>query len=223
MQPGALTRLTVSAPCVAGSAAELNYGDLRLGVAIDSTGHGELVVPGFEASMPASLTFTDGTRLEFDLTFSGLSQIERFAVASDDPAPFSLNALEFGAAPGAAGHLSATNPRSFDDVRRAGGGYMASYAPVGDVGQNVQVYTHVTKQGSKAGVVKMVLDHAGRTGNGSGTCGTAARAKSEFLILQSDRGLIERQVLGGTGSPDCIRSGMDNSPLGEPVGNVVIR
>jgi len=223
VQPGALTRLTVSAPCVAGSAAELAYGDLRLGVAIDSTGRGELVIPGFESVMPASLSFTDGTRLELDLPFSGLSQIDRFAVASDDVTAFELNALEFGAAPGATGHLSVANPRSFDDVHRTGGGYLTSYAPVGGVGQTVQVYTHITKQGGKSGVIKMMLDHAGRTGDGSGTCGAAAQAQSEFLILQSDHGLVERQVIGGTGSPDCIRSRLDSNPLGDPVGNVVVR
>lgn len=223
MLPGALTRLTVSAPCVPGSAAELAYRDLRLGVAIDSTGRGEIVVPGFEPVMPAALRFVDGTRIEFDLTFSGLSQIDRFAVAADEAAPFALNALEFGAAPGAPGHLSATNPRSFDAVRRSGGGYLASYAPVAGVGQSVQIYTHLTKQGSRAGVVKMMLDYAGRTDDGAGICGAAARAQSEFLILQSDRGLVERQVLGGAGSMGCINSGLEQNPLGDPVGNVVIR
>jgi hypothetical protein len=222
-QPGALTWLTVSAPCVAGSAAELTYGDLRLGIAIDSSGRGELLVPGFAAAMPAVLSFTDGTKLEFDLAFSGLSQIGRFAVASDAAASFMLSALEFGATPGAAGHLSPENPRSFDDVRRSGGGYLASYAPVDGVGQTVQVYTHLAKQGGRSGVVRMLLDHDGLLGKASGICGAAAQAQSEFLILQSDRGLVERQTLGGAGSADCIRSGLNDRPLGEPVGNVVIR
>ena len=223
IRPAALTELIVTAPCMAGTVAELDYGDLRLGIVIDSNGHGELLVPGFEPVMPAALSFADGSRHEFDLRFSGLTQVDRVAVAWEAPVLFSLNALEFDAEPGSAGHLSPANPRSYNDVRRSGGGFLSAYAPVDGVGQSVQLYTHVTKQSGKAGVVKLMLDYTSRDLGDPATCGDAPLAQPEILLLKSDKGQLARPVRRSPEALGCAEAREDRDRLGDQVGNVLIR
>lgn len=221
-RPGALTKVVVAAPCLANSAAELHYGDISLGLALDAQGQGALLVPGFEPVMPATLALADGSKHDFELKFFGLSQIDRMAVVWDSPMAFKLNALEFGAERGTAGHLDpAGNPRSYDDVRRSGGGFLMTYEPVQGIGQNLQFYTHVAKPGGKAGVVRLVLDHE-RTGPGNQiVCGAAS--PSEILVLVSSKGELAQSARHTPTALGCAPSGLDRIKLGDLVGNVVIR
>lgn len=221
-RPGALTKVVVTAPCLANSAAALHYGDISLGLALDAQGRGALLVPGFEPVMPASLTLADGSKHEFELKFFGLSQIDRMAVAWDATMAFKLNALEFGAERGTAGHLDPVgNPRSYDDVRRSGGGFLMTYEPVQGIGQNLQFYTHVAKPGGKAGVVRLVLDHE-RTGLSNRiACGTTSPSK--ILVLVSSKGELAQSARHTPAALGCAPSGLDRIKLGDVVGNVVIR
>ena len=221
--PAALTDLTVSAPCTPGSVAELDYGGLRLGVAIDSNGMGKIVVPGFAAMMPATLSFADGSKHQFDLAFSGFDEVERLAVAWDAPVMLTLNALEFGAEPGSAGHIGPANPRSYADVSKAGGGFQTTYKPVNGVGASVQVYTHLAKNSGGSGIVQLLLDFTSRKLGDPNTCGDAPLAQPDILVMKSDRGLPAPTAVHTPKVLDCSEAVLDSNRLGDPVGNVVVR
>jgi hypothetical protein len=189
----------------------------------DANGHGQLLVPGLEPLMPAALILADGSKHEFDLRFSGLTQVTRVAISWEAPVLFALNALEFDAEPGSAGHLNPANPGSYDEVRRSGGGFLMAYAPVGGVGHSVQFYTHVTKHTGIAGVVKLTLDYTSRNLGDPATCGDAPLARPEFLLLRSEKGQLARPVRGSHESIGCAVAGDGRGRLGDQVGNVVIR
>jgi hypothetical protein len=173
--------------------------------------------------MPAALSFADGSRHEFDLRFSELTQVDRVAVAWDAPVQFALHALEFDAEPGSAGHLSSANPGSFNDVRHSGGGFLMAYAPVGGVGQNVQFYTHVTKHSGTAGVVKLMLDYTSRNLGDPATCGDAPLAQTEILLLKSGKGQLARPIRSSHEAVSCAVARDGTGQLGNQIGNVVIR
>ncbi|HUS54372.1 MAG TPA: hypothetical protein VMY41_10260 [Thermohalobaculum sp.] len=187
--------MILHAPCQAGTVAELSYGGIQLGLMIDPAGEGRIEVPGFKPVTPAVVSFADGSELAFSLRFSSLERIERVAVMWDTPIQLTLNALEFGAAPGATGHVSPDHPRDFHDARRSGGGFMAVYEPVDGVGQHLQVYSYYLKSGGVAGGVELVVDFPSRNLERlAGTCGDGEFASPRLAVLQSVRGKPARPL-----------------------------
>ncbi|MEM6944222.1 MAG: hypothetical protein AAF565_10785, partial [Pseudomonadota bacterium] len=156
------TDLMITSPCHADSVAELTYLKMKFGVKIDRTGRGEIIMFGFETSAEAELAFADGETLEFSVPFTAVERVERVALAWDAPILLGLHALEFGTEREGQGHVSVNQPRDFRTVRRRGGGYLHSFAPVEGVGQNVQIYSHWIRRGGKSGVVKMYVDFTSR-------------------------------------------------------------
>jgi len=223
---GAETRVLVVAPCHAGTVAELTYAGLRLAVPLDETGQGGIVALGFEPTSPALLIFDNGEKIDFDLPFRGIDRVQRVALIWDDPIALELNALEFGAAPGTDGHVSTRNRKSFQDVRRTGGGYLASYQPRDGVGQNVQVYTFWQRRGGATGVVEMKIDFASRDRERlEGTCGDGPYAAPRFLVLRSEHGRLERPVIRQLMRLPCSKvhtEDGDNRLISDAVSDLVV-
>ncbi|MEL6196923.1 MAG: hypothetical protein AAFT19_03665, partial [Pseudomonadota bacterium] len=173
----------------------------------------QLLMFGFEASTEASIEFEDGESISFDIPFTGVERTERVAVAWDDPVQLNLHALEFGAERGGDGHVRPDVARDFRSVRRRGGGYMKTFAPVRGVGQYVQIYSHWIRRGGKAGVVQMYLDYSSRDVDGlEGTCGTGELARPSFKVIRSSRGRVEDPNVRRLAAVDC-----DDVATGESV------
>jgi hypothetical protein len=124
VRPGALTIVSVEAPCDAGKVALLGYDTLEFGLALDGSGRGNVTVPGLQPSTEAELRLPSGDGLAFELPFVDTNRLDRVAIVWDAPVRLDLHAFEFGARPGTGGHVGPDQPRSFAAVRRHGGGYL---------------------------------------------------------------------------------------------------
>lgn len=201
--PAAMTGIDVYSPCHGDGVALLGYGELRLAIKLDDKGAGRIEVPGFEVSMDAELVFADETTVSFSIPFDGIDKVERVAVTWDMPIRLDLHALEFGADLGDAGHVGPGNARSYGDVRRNGGGFLHSFAPIGGVGQSAQVYTHYLRRGGDNGIVELMIDFADRREAKDGTCGDGGLAKPGFTVVRSTRGVMERPLRRRLAALDC--------------------
>ncbi|MEM1344310.1 MAG: hypothetical protein AAGI34_06985 [Pseudomonadota bacterium] len=203
-RPAARTTLALLSPCHARSIAELRYSGLRIAVPLDAEGRGRLDVLGFEPRAEAVLWFTDGTETEFTLPFSGADRLNRVALVWDLPVAMELHAVENGAQLGSSGHVHPGNAKSFDDVRRRGGGYLNSYASIGGIGQNMQIYSHWRRRGDDGAIVKMMIDYTSRQRDRlAGTCGTGPYAAPAFTVVRSENGRMDRPLNRRLGALDC--------------------
>ncbi|MDT8344649.1 MAG: hypothetical protein RQ752_09470 [Thermohalobaculum sp.] len=204
IRPAGETELVITSPCHADSIAQLSYAGLDLGIRIDRGGQGAVTVLGFASSADAILAFDDGETLDFSLPFTGTDRVERVALAWDAPVALELHAIEFGAAQDGPGHINPHNPGDFREVRRRGGGYLTTYAPVEGVGQSVHIYSHWLRRGGEAGVVKLYIDFASRhAARLAGTCGDGPLARPAFTVIRASRGRIETPVSRRLASVDC--------------------
>ncbi len=206
MSPGraARTTLLIAAPCLAGTVAEVSYSNIDLAVMLDADGNGKITVPGFDTYTPASLYFANGEALDIELQFRDVQRISRIAIAWQAPVALELNALEFGATYGDSAHVRPENPRGYKEIRKTGGGFLMAYSNVGSTGQNLQVYTHLHRQGGDTGVVKMMIDFASRSRDGLvEACGEGAHAAPMFDVFRVDRGSRQRRTRRQIASVAC--------------------
>ena len=196
--------VTVDAPCHATTVAQLEYSGLRLAIPLDAQGKGDLTVLGFEPSAPALISFDNGEVIDFDLPFKGVDRVSRVALVWELPVNLELNAIEFGSPLLGDDHVRPDNPRSFQDVRRRGGGFLHTYRSYARVGQNAQIYSFWHRRGGRSGVVNLMIDFASRNRDLlDGTCGDGKYAAPSFLIIRSEAGRLERPILRKLAAIDC--------------------
>jgi len=194
-RPSGETVVGIVSPCDAGSTVALAYSGLVFAVPLDSAGEGRILAPGFTPRAKAKLRFGDRATLAFDLPFAGLERIERIALVWEMPVRLELHALEFDAAQGSSGHIRPDHRRSFEAVRRHGGGYLRSFVPIDGVGQNLEVYTYWKRRGGQRGIVKLFVDFASRhRDRQAGTCGGGPLAAPEFAVVRSSGGKIDHAL-----------------------------
>ncbi|HUF87968.1 MAG TPA: hypothetical protein VMM59_11355 [Thermohalobaculum sp.] len=205
LEPAAMTRVSVNAPCHAGEVAELAYEGLRFALPLDAQGAGSLAVPGFRGASEAMLGLGGREAREFTIPFREIERIDRVAVvwetpdAAEAPGAPALHAFEFGARPGTPGHVSPAEPRSFETVRRTGGGWLAAYEPAHGKGRRIEVYSFWRRFGGPSGVVRLGLDPAA----GAGDCAGAAAGAADYRVLRMTGGRLERPRLGRIAPRDC--------------------
>jgi len=193
VQPAGLTEVVIDSPCHAGTVAELSYGGLRFGIALDGAGAGSVAAVGFQQASDAALHLAGGEIIDFNIPFTDTERMARVALVWQTPVDLDLHALEFGALAQSDGHVRPDQPRSFGDVRRRGGGYLLEYQPVGGVGQSISVYTYWRRYGGRSGVVRLGVDFASRDGGQrSDTCAGGVLAEPAFTVLRSVSGVLER-------------------------------
>ena len=224
IQPAGITQVIIDSPCHANTAAELAYETLHFGIALDANGSGSIAAVGFQQASDATLHFDDGAGIAFNIPFIDTQKMDRVALVWDLPVKLELNAFEFGAVPGSPGHIRANNPRAHRDVRRHGGGYLLGYQPVYGIGDSVEVYTYWHRNGGKAGVVRLKLGVDSREGvAGSPICGDDARARSDFTILRSIAGRVERPQFRRLAPIDCTTvADMANRYISDAVDDLIV-
>ena len=222
---GAITVVSLRAPCHAETVARLSYGGVAFAIPLDGAGQGALTTLGLAVNMPALLQFSNGDKIDFDLPFRGIDRVSRIAITWDGPVDIGLHALEFGAARGSAGHVHAGNPRSFSSARRARGGFLNRYRPRGGVGDNVQVYTFWHKRSGTAGVVELMVDYAAQPDTVvAAVCGGAV-VQPEITVRRSERGLTHRTIMRKLPRLDCstiTRENRDNDLISGAVDDLVV-
>jgi len=225
VKPAGVTEVIIESPCHAGAVAELSYDGLRFGVALDAAGAGTVAAIGLQQASNATLRFVDGETLDFNIPFADTERMERVALAWDMPVDLGLHAFEFGALPQSGDHVRPKYPRSHDDVRRHGGGYLLEYRSVGGVGQSLSIYTYWRRHGGRSGVVKLMLDYTSRDGRKRpDTCGGGTLSEPDFTVLRSVAGKLERVRRGRLASLDCaVIAGTAGRYIGDAVDDMIVR
>ena len=224
IKPFAQTVVAVNAPCAAGTVATVSYGEITLALPLDRAGNGSLTVPGFERSSAARLKFADGKVERFELPFSGISKVARIALVWDGDIELDMHALEFGSVPFAEGDVHEGNPRDQDAVRRSGGGFLQTYAPVRGFGQNVEIYSHVISRKGEGGVVELYVDYVSRNRDRlAETCSEGRLARPKLTVLRSERGELGRPQIMRLAALSCteISDARDGSAFSS-IGSLVV-
>ena len=124
-EPGALVRLELSAPCDREARVDVEHSGLRFAVKTDRTGAISLVVPVLANPAAFAVSVPGYAPVEAMVPVQNMRGHERVALQTTADAQLSIHALEFGARPGSAGHVSAASPHSEESGAKAYGGYQA--------------------------------------------------------------------------------------------------
>ena len=221
VEPAGMTEVIVDSPCHMNEVAELSYDGLRFGIALDRRGAGRVDVIGLQNASDAILRLPDGSTRTFGIPFSDAERIDRVALVWNAPVRLALHAFEFGAAPRSDGHVRPGHPRSFDQVRRKGGGYLTTYRRVDGIGQQIQVYTFWRRFAAPEGVVNLKLDLASTGGaERPDGCGGAGPGP-EFKVLRSVAGELERPRHARLAALGC--TAVAGTYIGDAVDDLIIR
>lgn len=136
--PGALVRLTVTAPCHAAERAEIRHEGLRLPIQLSDTGRWSGLVPAFAEEAVFQLGLDGGAPpSRVTLRLPEVAEVNRIAVTLPADSATQLQGYEDGAAPGSIGDVSASAPRAAGTRL---GGWITSYRLPG-AAQAVQIYS----------------------------------------------------------------------------------
>ncbi|MEL6799608.1 MAG: hypothetical protein AAFO80_06990 [Pseudomonadota bacterium] len=158
-EPGALVRLELSAPCNREARVDIEHSGLRFAVKTDRTGAISLKVPVLANPAEFAVTVPGYAPVEAMVPVQNMHGHERVALQSTADANLSIHALEFGARPGSAGHVSAASPHSVERGAMAFGGYLARLGDDDAPGAPVaEIYSFPTGQFGRSGVVRLQIE-----------------------------------------------------------------
>lgn len=193
-KPGALTTVTVDAPCFVGDIVILTMQGIEFAARVGEDNKAVIELPGFTASAPATIAFPDGSEQRLDIQFAETDRIIRVALVWDVPVTLELHAIASGAPWWSDAHLRPENPGSQRTARRRGQGYLNRHTPVDGVGSSVRIYTHYVRRSAGPQVVDLLVDYTSRRRVGAvETCGDGRFAAPAFRVVRSELGILGRQ------------------------------
>lgn len=154
--PGAMLDMSAYAPCDRDARVSVTHAGLTVDSHIGADGQMMMMVPALAEDATLTVTFADG-RSQSDTTFvPDLAQHERVVLQWQGPATMVLNAYEFGARFGEAGHVHPGNPMA------PGGDGHGFLTVLGDAaiadGHRAQVYSYPRGQEPRTGTVALEIE-----------------------------------------------------------------
>ncbi len=197
---GGRMRVQLVSPCRAGASLSLAYGGAVLTRRLDAAGELNATLDLFAGAAPAIATFDDGVRQSFATRALDLDRIDKVAIIWSAPVDLDLHALEYGAQPGAVGHVwsavpaTATVARELTDASGRGRGFLSLADKGESSGDKVEVYTFFRTNGPMQGPVHVMVDYATRGARPAGTtCGDGPHARVVFESVTFSRGDVARR------------------------------
>ena len=153
---GAMLETSVYAPCDGGAHVIFSHSGLSFDATLGADGQYLAQIPALTEEASVSIAFEDG-RVEHDrTTVTDLANVERVVLQWRQPAELQLNAYEFGASYGSAGHVHAGAPRT------AGVSDQGFVTVLGDPqipeGQLAQVYSYPRGVSPQTGTVAIEIE-----------------------------------------------------------------
>lgn len=190
---GGMMQLEATSPCRAGRVAVLHMDDLRIALRFDADGRIANTVPGAGRDLSLELVTADGVSATASLTLLDAATVERVALVWDGPVDLNLHAFEFGAAPGAEGHVWAGGEPDARGYRRGVAGFVSSFPALDGLGQSVEFYSFNPGRRSPVGRIAMAVEFASRGPVPQAPyCGGDPLASPSFRILRFNRGVADR-------------------------------
>lgn len=188
-QGASVVQLTLSAPCHPGAVATLTHGDLRFTDVTSADGTLILDVPALTPQAQFQMTFGDGVSIATDVTVPEAGDYQHVALMWSGAHALSLNAYEFGAAPGSSGHVHAGQPYVPARSINLGAGFLSQ---LGRGAARAEIYSVPITDGRHSGDIALTVAATVT----DATCGTRLRAQT----LDS---AIGRPVTFSLSIPDC--------------------
>lgn len=204
--PGANSVIRVISTCRAGEVITLSHAGLEFAAQLDNTGRAEVALPVMDADSGVVAIFADGGRAVTPLDFDdrAVDLALRVAVTWTTPVDLDLHVFEYAAGFGADGHVWQQNPRTFRDVRRAGGGFLSSFPALSAGGQSIEVYTFWANSRARPGFARIALDHASRGDTPAGDfCGSGALAAPDYQMVRAVSGSVTSRTQGRFAPAAC--------------------
>lgn len=158
-EPGALVRLELIAPCDREAAVTVEHSGLSFAAATDRMGVLRLLVPVLANPADFAISMNGRDDLAALVPIQNLRGHERVALQTTAAAHLTMHALEFGARPGATGHVSAAAPHSVERGMMGFGGYLTRLgdpslpdAPI------AEIYSFPSGQFGRSGVVRLHIE-----------------------------------------------------------------
>lgn len=123
--PGAVLKLTVTAPCHSGESVAFEHAGLKFSEQLGPDGSLTVEVPAMTELADVSIGFADGAKAAVEITVPDFDAFERIAVVWQGATGLQLHALEGGADYGEAGHLWADTPGTPDAAIAGTGGFIS--------------------------------------------------------------------------------------------------
>lgn len=172
---GANISVDILAACKPNQMVTIQHSGLAFSLLTDAQGAAHTVMPAMAAYADVSVVFADGSQAIASLAVSDIDSILRVGVSWANTMNLDLHAIEFGAAVGSEGRVSAAAPRDYRTSRLKGGGYLVQLGdPTLAGGQLAEVYTIPVARGQQRGTIALsvILD------NPATVCGQSILAKT---------------------------------------------
>ncbi|MEM0948793.1 MAG: hypothetical protein AAGK37_15440 [Pseudomonadota bacterium] len=163
---GGMIRLTLTAACEPGATILVEHDALSFKAALAPTGRSVLHVPALRTDASVRVTMGTNPPIDLNVQVPDASLYERVALVGPGMDTMSVHALEFGAGPGSAGHVSAARTAGPTDP---GSTVLRLGAPDLDEPILAEVYSFPTGRDGREGTVRISVAARVTEENCSGT------------------------------------------------------
>ena len=154
--PGAMLETSVYAPCDGGAAITLTHAGLNVDLLLAEDGQLLAQIPALTDQATVTLHFADGREQSDQTQVPDLGTVERVVIQWQAPASFSLNAYEFGAGYGDAGHVFPGAPRTAGVTDQ---GFLTVLGdPTIDGAHMAQIYSYPRGESPRTGRVALEIE-----------------------------------------------------------------
>jgi len=202
--PGAMVKLSLTAPCHPNTRVEILSGKLIFAMMTGHTGNLTVTVPALDRAAQFMLRFADGTKLRVKRTVDAVDNFDRVAIQWSGNVRFNLHAYEFGATKTSSGHVWSGQSRNPGLSREYGGGFAVN---LGDTQMKnpmmAQVYSLPVNQVKYPGVVQMSVEVSDMSAD-CGKSGVLRSHLSEGGRLIGSAGYLYKIPACGTSSGTLV-------------------
>jgi hypothetical protein len=159
-------------------------------------GHFSADIPAFEPDATIEVAVAGQPPITLSAEVPDAIWYDRVALVWDGSAPLAIHALELGAGPGSAGHVSAAHPRGPERAEAAEGGFLLSLgAPVSGQASFSEIYSFPSGRITRQGTVRLSVS--------AEVTRAACNRTLPVRILQSTGGTALRETSVPVAFPDC--------------------
>ena len=155
---GANIQLDVIAACKPYQMVTIEHAGLALSLLTDAQGAAKVLLPAMEAEAEILARFEDQSAASTVVSMRDFASVERAGVSWQANMNLDLSAIEFGAAVGSEGYISAATPRDYRTSRIKGGGYLMQLGdPSLAGGALAEVYTIPVARNQQRGTIALSI------------------------------------------------------------------
>jgi hypothetical protein len=192
---GAVISLDVDA-CERDVPLTVSHAGLVFSAATGRDGRFSADIPAFEPDATVEVSVAGQPPITLKAAVPDAIWYDRVALVWDGSAPLSIHALELGAGPGSAGHVSAAHPRGPERAESAEGGFLVSLGePALGEATLAEIYSFPSGRFTRQGTVRLAVSAEVTRA----TCNRTLPVR----ILQSTGGTALRESAVPLAFPDC--------------------